>query len=91
MPKFRHKPIEIEAFRAKDALLAASKDWKALPKWLAEAYERGKVLFGNSQIQLQQSNGTWAGAGADDWIICGIKGELYPCPDSVLQQAYDPL
>jgi hypothetical protein len=24
-----------------------------------------------------------------DWIICGVKGELYPCKDDIFQATYE--
>ncbi len=30
-------------------------------------------------------------AQAGDWIIKGVKGELYPCNDDVFRQSYDPI
>lgn len=26
-----------------------------------------------------------------DWIICGIKGELYPCRDDIFRATYEPV
>lgn len=88
MPKFKHKPIEIDAIKAADALRFASRSWKDLPKWLQVAYEKGNVLFGASQVLVVTAQGHMT-AGPNDWITCGITGELYPCPAEVIEKAYD--
>ncbi len=89
MPKFKHKPTEIEAIKASDALKFAATEWGKLPKWIRDAYEKGGVLFGSSAIHIQTPNGM-QGARPEDWIILGVAGEIYPCPDEVMQKAYDP-
>lgn len=45
MTKYRKKPVVIEAIRARDARFLAANDWAGLPSWLAEAYDRGEVVF----------------------------------------------
>ena len=30
-------------------------------------------------------------AQAGDWIIKGVKGELYPCKDDIFRQTYEPV
>ena len=30
-------------------------------------------------------------ADVGDWIIKGVKGELYPCKPDIFQQTYDPV
>lgn len=30
-------------------------------------------------------------AGVGDWIIRGIKGELYPCKDDIFRATYEPV
>ena len=37
---------------------------------------------------------TWEGtmsASPGDWIICGIKGEFYPCKPDIFEDTYEPV
>lgn len=34
---------------------------------------------------------TWLGVKDGEWIIKGVKGELYPCDDEVFAATYDPV
>ncbi len=89
MPKFRKKPVEIEAERVSDLLRAAANDWKALPTWIREGYEAAKVLFLAGAVEIVTLEGVMRGE-YGDWIIRGIQGELYPCKDDIFRATYGP-
>ena len=83
MPKFRKKPVEIEAWLCE----APSK----LPQWLFEAMQRGDVRFidGNANsVEIKTLEGTMRGD-PGDWIIKGVKGEIYPCKPDIFAATYD--
>lgn len=86
--KYRKKPVVIEAWKIADLLAAAKNDWKALPKQVADAYDRGQVLFLNGRLDVQTLEG-WIGGYSDDMLICGVKGELYPCKPDIFEATYD--
>ena len=86
--KFRKKPVVVDAVKVSDALRAAAHDWKALPKWLSDAYEVGAVFFGNKSVTIRTLEGTTEG-NLNDWIICGTKGELYPCKPEIFEDIYE--
>ena len=89
MAKYRKKPVVIEAMAVRELNHLAETDFWRLPKWMIEAYDRGEVLFLNhpSRIDIKTLEGTMTG-NVDDWIICGVKGELYPCKPDVFEQTY---
>lgn len=87
MAKFRKKPIEIEAWHW-DA------PWgeKEQPAWMA-LVEYSKALGGpglHGRIVIETLEGTMY-ADYGDWIIRGVKGELYPCKPDIFEKTYDPL
>ena len=86
--KFRKKPVEIEAVEVNDALHAAQHDWQALPAWLGEAYERGGIVFAPDGVHISTLEGNMLGS-PGDWIIKGVKGELYPCKPDIFAASYD--
>ncbi len=92
MPKYRKKPVVIDAERVSLLHHWAGKDWKRLPEWVVIPYDRGEVLFLNhpSRISIQTLEGTMV-ADFGDMLICGIKGELYPCKPDIFAATYDPV
>jgi hypothetical protein len=89
MSKFRKKPVVIEAVLCSDAIRLAESDWLELPKWLRSAYEKGGVLFTEGGIYLPTLEGSML-AQTTDWIICGVKGEVYPCKPDIFEATYEP-
>lgn len=86
--KFRKKPVVIEAFEV------GSSRW--IPQWLDKAISNNEVVtyatglnepFSSADIQ------TFEGvmhASLGDWIIHGVKGELYPCKPAIFALTYEP-
>lgn len=58
-------------------------------KWLwAKSKDRAIVAEG-STISIETLEGTMR-ADVGDWVICGVKGELYPCKPDIFEQTYEP-
>lgn len=90
MARYRKKPVEIEAWHASQLHWAAGNKWSDLPKQIVEAYDRGEVLFFNHprRIEIKTLEG-WMTASAGDLVICGVKGELYPCKPDIFAATYE--
>lgn len=94
MSTFRKKPVEIEAIRCSEARRMMGEDWYALPQWFRDAYdgknEAGVKTLRNhpSCIEVVTLEGVMV-ANIDDWIIKGVKGELYPCKPDIFAATYD--
>lgn len=98
--KYRKKPVVIEAFQMSPERRWDNSEW---PKWLHEAWQRGpgeNGLWPSSDHSPQPGRksadelccGTLEGVhrvGPDDWIIQGIKGEIYPCKPDVFDATYE--
>jgi hypothetical protein len=90
VPRYRKKPIEIDAIRVSIALKDAGRHWDRVPDWLRDAYERGTVLFLTHAINIATGHADdWATAEAGDWIIRGVQGELYPCKPDIFDATYE--
>lgn len=89
MPKFRKKPVVIEAVKTSQLIALSGNDWNALPGWFDAAYERGELLIRPGGIDILTLEGTMT-ADPSDWIICGVKNELYPCKPDIFAATYDP-
>ncbi len=94
--QFRKKPVVIEAFQMTEARRMDNAEW---PEWLNMAWngERDQagtlqrvsmeaVLPDSLEIVTLEGNHlvTWG-----DWIIQGVKGELYPCKPDIFAATYE--
>ena len=93
MAKFRKKPVVIEAFQMTEARRNDNSEW---PEWLHKAWNtdgEGALFIDSDDPQRQRlCIGTLEGVYTvswDDWIIQGIKGEIYPCKPDIFEQTYE--
>lgn len=92
--KYRQKPVVVEAFHAKDHLCGNIFAW---PQWLKDARTAPKGTQGSMQTGGEDPNAhleivTLGGTlkiSKGDWIIQGIKGELYPCKPDIFAATYE--
>lgn len=78
--RFRKKPVVIEAVQLPPS---------ALPSWLADAVDAGSVrLYRDGIASIDTLEGIMH-AGFGDWIIRGVKGEIYPCKPDIFAATYD--
>jgi hypothetical protein len=86
MPKFRKKPVVIEAHRLPaidedandeliDFLLSADRD--------TESGYDGELLIHTLEGVMTAKPG--------DWIIKGVSGEIYPCKPDIFKATYEPV
>lgn len=87
MPKFRKKPVVIEAVQfTRDAL-----PLEAVPKWFSGALIDGSMWFqGGAEpyLTVRTLEGEMR-ANLGDWIIRGVSGELYPCKPDIFAKTYE--
>lgn len=78
--KFRKKPVVIEAFLFEGQ---PSDKW---PEWLRQdnVFRHGKGAY----LRIQTLEGDMI-ASFGDWIIKGVKGELYPCKPDIFEATYE--
>lgn len=91
MAKFKKNPIEIEALQWTGDNLKEIIDFTGLhqsaEKWTWEQYEAFVAAQGLKIFTLEGA----MMASVGDWIIKGIKGELYPCKPDVFEITYSPV
>ena len=99
MSLYRKKPVVIEAWQFSGSPGFLSDDASA-PEWLTER-ERvygnarpGQIrLIGdasNLEIEIHTLEGVMR-AQRGDWIIKGVKGEVYPCKPDIFAATYEPV
>ena len=83
--KYRKKPVVIEAVQfdgshpSADAIIAK---WPKIGKaYTADSYLEGLII--------PTLEGTMRANGGD-WIIQGVKGEIYPCKPDIFEATYEP-
>jgi hypothetical protein len=100
MGKFRKKPVEIEAFQMTKKRRWDNSEW---PNWLNMAWNRepGENAVWpcpDTPPELGKKSssilvcGTLEGVYTitpNDYIIKGIKGEIYPCKPDIFDATYD--
>lgn len=92
MFKYRKKPVVIEAFqftydRAVGRLNVP--DWfiTALNNDIASVYYVEKIR-GTESCSIKTLEGIMI-AGPGDYIIRGVKGEIYPCKEDIFEMTYE--
>jgi hypothetical protein len=84
MPKFRKKPVVIEAIQWDGNAATAN-------RFLGEAYGTDwEYAVHSNNILIPTLEGLMLG-NVGDWIIKGIKGEFYPCKPDIFAATYEPV
>ena len=97
MPRYKQLPVEIEAFQMTKERRQDNSDW---PNWLNKAWNKdwhkpnavSSEEFPNSDGTDRLISQTLEGPHTvswDDWIIQGMKGEIYPCKPDIFEQTYE--
>lgn len=79
MATYRKQPLEIEAFK-----------WTVdqVPDWWREASKDFLIDIPTTSVFIPTIEGTME-AKKGDYIIKGIKGEIYPCKPEIFEQSYE--
>jgi hypothetical protein len=83
MTLYRKRPVVIDAFQFNGNI--ALSDFQA---WLMKVDPEQKCLYVGDTLQIRTLEGTMT-ADIGDWIIQGVKGELYPCKPDIFEQIYE--
>lgn len=81
MPMFRKKPVVIEAVQFR----AGEQDGA-----LANDAAEGRIRYTQDDTVLIDTLEGVMEARSGDWIIRGVKGELYPCKPDIFAATYEP-
>ena len=86
--KYRKKPVVIDAFKWTGGINQTED-----PLWIQDAVMSGKVYFKDYKtpqvtMQIKTLEGEMT-AQQGDYVIKGIKGELYPCKPDIFEATYE--
>lgn len=86
MPKFRKKPVEIEARRLpelkSDGMRSFDQTFE-ISTWCG-----GEVDNISQAVVISTLEGNMR-ADPGDWIIKGVNGEFYPCKSDIFEKTYE--
>ena len=77
MGYYRKKPVVIEAYRLEEE---PAPDWALLSAAIEFVWDGAKIHTLEGTMRALKG----------DWIIKGVKGELYPCKNDIFEATYEP-
>jgi len=98
MPKYRKKPVVIEAVQVKatdfNGKTFDGHPFSDHPEWLEQALSANQIIpvtpngTDYAEWEISTLEGTML-ASPGNWIIRGVNGELYPCRNDVFEKTYE--
>lgn len=89
--KYRKKPVEIEAYqltKERFNYLVDAEFPHDIPKWFQDSFDKKWYVKDIDFIYIITLEGEHK-ASIDDWIVKGIKGELYPLKPNIFDLIYE--
>lgn len=89
--KYRKKPVVVEAFQMTKEHFNDNSNW---PEWLHRAWNLGRYEPGafypdlGDTLKIHTLEGHHV-VGVGDWIVKGIKDELYPVKPDIFELTYE--
>lgn len=77
--KYRKKPIVIEAFKFRI---------DNCPDWFMDKVSTNEIITTETECSINTLEG-WMVGQKGDYIIQGIKGEIYPCKSDIFEASYE--
>ena len=84
MAQFRKKPVVIEAYCFNQVRS------NARPDWFQDRVTANEIITFEDYAVIKTLEGDMR-ADLGDWIIKGVKGEVYPCKPDIFAATYDPV
>lgn len=79
--KFRKKPVVVEAVQWTGQAI------EGLPEWCGDV---SHITLPVHHVNINTLEGTMS-CHLNDWIIRGVKGEIYPCKPDIFEMTYEPV
>lgn len=83
--KFRKRPVEVEAVQVKPSWFDGDHPNPDLP-----ADSRLVYSVKHRTVEVHTLEGVMT-AHEGDWLITGVKGEIYPCKPDIFEATYEPV
>ena len=84
------RPVEVDAWKLDSSIFLYEPIDPSVPVWVKEGIEKGKLKYDEvyndwSVISLEGLMVAKDG----DYVIRGVKGELYPCRGDIFEETYE--
>jgi hypothetical protein len=88
--KYRKKPVIVEVHHYLGDPERGHPDWLDFPEWLIEAIKVGTVYHMDEAdtLYIKTLEGVMS-VSKGDYIIQGVKGEIYPCKPDIFEMTYE--
>ena len=84
MGAFKKKPVVIEAYCFNQVPA------NVRPDWFQDAVTQNVIITYENRAIIETLEGDMT-ASLGDWIIKGVKGELYPCKPDIFEMTYEAI
>ena len=98
MPKFRKRPVEIEAVQWTGHNLPSVEVFTDGKAWFGFTGSAARPYYALSPVNTPPESHLWIRtlegemrADPGDWIIKGVQGEFYLCKPSIFEATYEPV
>ena len=88
MPKFRKKPVVIEAIQWNGNNFDEIKSFTNINARYYSYYEHNEYYESKNTLVIKTLEGDMV-ASKGDYIIRGVKGEYYPCKPDIFEATYE--
>lgn len=87
--KYKKKPVVVDAFQL---------GIESMPDWFMDGVAANRIILSNEVAGFGRSYHTnayietlegWHHAGHGDYVIRGVKGEIYPCKPDISHMTYE--
>lgn len=86
--RYRKKPVPVEATPIEFILAVHKEHPEVLPEWILEAIGSQKLSVYEEVVVAKTAEGNMTG-GTEDWLIQGVRGEIYPIKGSIFLETYE--
>ena len=87
--KFRKKPVVIDAMQFLGPDVRNVDGMMAFDNWIVTNQGDRRCRYKGDKLIIPTLEGDMV-AEPGDWIIRGVKGELYPCKTDIFEATYEP-
>ena len=91
--RYTKKPVTVDAFQWPIWTALPPRDRLAnFPQWFRNAVDEGFVTIESNpryRAVVRQERGSIDYVNDGDWVIRGVEGEIYSCPDTVFKATYE--
>lgn len=91
MPKFRKKPVVIDAIKWEGGDFDCLTDFLGHNWGRADAKDMPTFEKVENVVIYNTAERQWLNVPVGHWIIRGIEGEFYPCKPDIFEATYEPV